>query len=54
MRKSSTKIRRKKQKSRVMPGFEKFILYGYKPKRLVQSINTKKINLAFLKIFRIL
>jgi len=31
-----------KPKSRVMPGFEKFITYGYKAKKVTQKINTKK------------
>ena len=37
------KIKRKpKKKPRIMPGFEKFVLYGHKGKKVSQSINSKK------------
>jgi hypothetical protein len=37
------KVKRKpKQKPRVMPGFEKFLTYGYKGKKVSQTINSKK------------
>jgi len=36
------KKRKKKQKKRIMPGFEKFQLYGFKLKKVTQNINTKK------------
>jgi len=30
------------KKSRVMPGFEKFITYGFKGRKVSQPINSKK------------
>ena len=34
--------KKRKQKPRIMPGFEKFILYGYKAKKVSQPVNSKK------------
>ena len=34
--------RKRKQKPRIMPGFEKFVTYGYKGKKVTQSIGNKK------------
>lgn len=31
-----------KKKPRIMPGFEKFALYGFTGKKVTQSINSKK------------
>jgi hypothetical protein len=31
-----------KPKSRVLPGFEKFVKYGYKAKKVTQPVNSKK------------
>jgi hypothetical protein len=38
------RIKRKtaKKKPRVMPGFEKFVTYGFKAKKVSQPINSKK------------
>lgn len=36
------KRRKNKPKSRVLPGFAKFILYGYNGKKVTQPINSKK------------
>jgi len=34
--------RNNKPKSRVLPGFAKFVTYGYTGKKVAQSINSKK------------
>jgi hypothetical protein len=36
------KKRSNKPKSRVLPGFAKFVTYGYTGKKVTQSINSKK------------
>jgi hypothetical protein len=36
------KKKNNKPKSRVLPGFEKFVKYGYTGKKVTQSINSKK------------
>jgi hypothetical protein len=36
------KRKKNKPKSRVLPGFEKFVTYGYTGKKVSQQINSKK------------
>ena len=36
------KKKNKRPKSRVLPGFAKFVTYGYTGKEVTQSINSKK------------
>ena len=36
------KRRKNKPKSRVLPGFAKFVTYGYTEKKVSQPINSKK------------
>ena len=36
------KRRKNKPKSRVLPDFAKFVIYGYTGKKVTQSINSKK------------
>ena len=40
--KKKKKKRSNRPKSRVLPGFAKFVTYGYTGKEVTQSINSKK------------